>query len=405
MSVHVSLETSYHQQDNDHFCGEACAQMILAQRTKSLVEQPLLSTEISAGNVIERGWATAPDGLTKVLNDRLGATPYAIAEGSSADDVSRTIVSSIHDQLLAPALVFGSKHWVLVRGYTASEAPDGPDDTTYSITGFDINNPFPVTPAPGPPAPHAADDLCGTGGFRGVADEHISYNTWQTDYMTGITQAGHWQGKFIAVCAAAPPPVPPHRRRRTKRDMPYRKPGLVPSSLVDEFAQRGLENAGLKDRDGWRQALDKTCAVKPALVQRLDRRNSFYWMTPLARSDQTCAYANIDASTGEFQQARAARHHEGAGLLTLNARQTKQVLAQQTRLLAGRGEHTIQPEFEPISRHWMWTPCLESLSPYYPFKVFRYGSKRLFVRSDGRVFSQLTAGWGGLADKRRVVAR
>ena len=156
MSVHISIQTSYHQQDNDHFCGEACVQMILAKHAEPLVEQPTLATEISARNVTEPGWATAPDGLTKTLNDRLGANPYAIAEGTSADDVSRTIVSTIHDQLLAPALVFGSKHWVLVRGYTASQEPQGPDDTSYSITGFDINNPFPVTPTPGPPAPHAA---------------------------------------------------------------------------------------------------------------------------------------------------------------------------------------------------------------------------------------------------------
>ena len=252
--------------------------------------------------------------------------------------------------------------------------------------------------------PH--DDLCGTGGFRGVADEHVSYNTWQSDYMTGITQAGHWQGKFIAVCAAAPPPVAPVRRRRRRRDMPYQKPGLVPSSMVAEFAERGLENAGLKDRDGWREALDNTCAGKPALVQRLDRRNSFYWMAPLARSDQTCAYANINASTGEFQQARAARDNEGPGLLSLNDSQTKRVLSQQVQPQAARGgELAIQPGFEPVSRHWMWKPCLESLSPYYPFKVFKYGSKRLFVRSDGQVFTQLTAGWGGAAGKRRVVAR
>ena len=406
MSVHVSIETSYHQQDNDHFCGEACIQMILAKHTNQLVEQPILGAEINARNVIEQGWATAPDGLTTTLNDRLGAQTYAIAEGTSADDVSRAIISSIHHQLLVPALVFGSKHWVLVRGYTTSDAPDGPDDTSYSITGLDINNPFPVTPTPGPPAPHADDDLCGTGGFRGVADEHISFNTWQSDYMTGITQAGHWQGKFIAVCEAAPPPVPPKRRRRTKRDLPYQQPGLVPSSMVAEFAERGLESAGLKDRDGWRQALDNTCGGTPALVQRLDRRNSFYWMTPLARADQTCAYANINASTGEFQQARAARDNEGTGLLSLNARQIKRALSTQTQGRAvSRGAPAIHAGFEPISRHWMWKPCLESLSPYYPFKVFSDGSKRLFVRSDGQVFTQLTAGWGGAAEKRRVVAR
>jgi hypothetical protein len=38
----------------------------------------------------------------------------------------------------------------------------------------------------------------------------------------------------------------------------------------------------------------------------------------------------------------------------------------------------------------VWEPCLESLSPYYPFRMFIAGVHRLYVRVDGKVFTKLT---------------
>jgi hypothetical protein len=49
-----------------------------------------------------------------------------------------------------------------------------------------------------------------------------------------------------------------------------------------------------------------------------------------------------------------------------------------------------------ISDHWVWRPCDQSLSPYYPFKMVSYGGNRLYVRSDGHVFTSLTTTGRGI---------
>ena len=114
-------------------------------------------------------------------------------------------------------MVFGSAHWIVVRGYTASAAPADYSDMSYTIDSFDVNNPEPPTPGGSnpslaPPPPHTdGTDGCGTGGSRGLANENISYSTWQSTYMTGIP-GGYWGGKFVAVADPAPAPTLPLAR-------------------------------------------------------------------------------------------------------------------------------------------------------------------------------------------------
>jgi hypothetical protein len=37
----------------------------------------------------------------------------------------------------------------------------------------------------------------------------------------------------------------------------------------------------------------------------------------------------------------------------------------------------------------VWRPCRESLSPLYPCHLFTVGSERIYVRSDGAIFTAL----------------
>src|SRR5207237_8834558 len=142
------------------------------------------------------GWYTAPDGLQWTLNNRQFSKYFCLDALNTEDAISRMIVWTIHHYQVAPvAMVFHAGHWIVVRGYTASAAPTSSVDTSYTISGFDVNNPWPPTPTPAPPPPHSDGDICGSGGMRGVADEHLTYATWQADYMTGI-DFGHWLGRY-----------------------------------------------------------------------------------------------------------------------------------------------------------------------------------------------------------------
>jgi hypothetical protein len=55
------------------------------------------------------------------------------------------------------------------------------------------------------------------------------------------------------------------------------------------------------------------------------------------------------------------------------------------------GRLRIRPDALCQYPHLVWKPCRESLSPYYPFYMFTVGAYRVYVRSDGAVFTELHA--------------
>jgi hypothetical protein len=254
MSVHKHLDIQYHQQDTDYYCGAACAQMVLAQIGAGLLDQDSLYSDNNSHSVAETGWYTAPDGLTWTLNDRDPGTHYFVDFALTSEDlISRKLCWTIEHYQVAPvALVFGSAYWIVIRGYEASAAPNNSGDNSYSIVAFDVNNPWPPTPAPGPPPPHTSGDVCGSGGDRGVADEHIAYSTWQSDYMTGVP-GGYWGGKFLAVCDPEPPPMNAGVRRRKRKRLSGEK--LITPQTAARNAVSALKAYNLDRRTGWKKVL------------------------------------------------------------------------------------------------------------------------------------------------------
>src|SRR3954452_11470013 len=170
MPAHQDLVTQYHQQDTDYYCGAACAQMVLQQCGAGLVDQDDLYNDNHAHSTTEGGWYTAPDGLRWTMNNRQSSKYFVLDALSTEDAISRMIAWTVHHYRVSPiAMVYGWAHWIVVRGFTASAAPTSSGDTSYTLSGFDVNNPWPPTPQPGTPPPHAAGDVCGSGGNRGVA--------------------------------------------------------------------------------------------------------------------------------------------------------------------------------------------------------------------------------------------
>jgi hypothetical protein len=390
MTVTEDLGTQYHQQDTNYYCGAASAQMVLEDCGVGLLDQVGLYNDNHSHSTTESGWATGPDGLTWTLNNRQFSKYFVLDALSTEDAISRMLAWTIHHYQVAPvALVFGWQHWIVVRGFTASAAPTSSTDVSYTIDGFDVNNPWPPTPSPGPPPPHTAGDVCGTGGNRGVADEHISYTTWRDTYMTGVP-GGHWVGKFVAVCDPEPPPTqhPDHQAPHRPR---FDRARLIEARQAVELSDKAIEGIGLNRRDNWRKALDATKIGDPVLVQRLDRPDDFYWIVPRGRGDATTAMVSIDALSGEYMQAWAVPEAQRSTLLALDREQVSSLVVDTLHELPDlQGRLMIRPEVATISNHWVWRPCRESLSPYYPFKMVGYGDNRLYVRSDGQVFTSLT---------------
>lgn len=388
--VTEDLGTEYHQQDTNYYCGAACAQMVLEECSSGHISQASLYNDNHSHSTTEPGWASGPDGLTWTLNNRQVGKYFALDALGTEDAISRMIVWTIHTYKVAPvALVFGLAHWIAIRGYTASATPTGSMDVGYTITGFDVNNPWPPTPSTAAEPPHSTGDGCGSGGDRGVADEYISYSMWQNTYMTGVP-SGHWGGKFVAVCDPEPPP----ERNPQSQDRPrpqFDGEELLRPEHAVRLSLRSFEEAGLRQRDTWAKALDGTEPGEPQLVQRLDRNDSFYWIVPQVRGGVASAVANVDARFGDFQQARALAASENTAFLTLDPKEVEErILRTVFTLRRQAGELRIRPGIACIGRHWVWMPCDQSLSPFYPFRKVCYGDHHVYVRSDGAAFTRLT---------------
>ncbi|MDL9978532.1 hypothetical protein [Microbacterium candidum] len=394
--VTEDLGTEYHQQDTNYYCGAACAQMILQECGMGHIDQSSLYTDNHDHSTAEAGWYTAPDGLAWTLNHRQSGRYFVLDALATEDTTSRMIAWTIHHYRVAPAaLVFGSAHWITIRGYQANGMPSSSMDVGYSLQGFFVNNPWPPVPSGAAEPPHSTGDGCGSGGTRGVADEYISYSTWQADYMTGAS-GGLWGGKYVAICDPEPPPD--RNPERVERQLPkFDGRELLDSRAAVELSRRGFEEAGLYEEDAWRHALEGTEPGEPQLVQRLDRADQFYWIVPQMRNGRASAVLNVDARFGDFRQGRALPDSENTALLTLTREEVDERLHRKMHKLSkGRGGLTLRPGIACISRHWVWRPCAQSLSPYYPFKMVSYGDHRLYVRSDGRVFTALTPAGRGI---------
>jgi hypothetical protein len=391
MSVHKDLDVQYHQQDTNYYCGAACAQMVLAQIGAGLLDQDDLYADNHSHSVAESGWYTAPDGLTWTLNDRDPGTHYFVDFDLTSEDlISRKLCWTLEHYEVAPvALVFGSAHWIVIRGYEASAAPIGSSDNSYSIVAFDVNNPWPPTPVPGPPPPHTADDVCGSGGDRGVANEHIAYSTWQSDYMTGVS-GGHWGGKFVAVCDPEPPPSSAGVARHVQKRLSGEK--LITPQIAARNAVAGLKAYNLAKRTTWSKALVEAKPANPVLVQRLDYSDRFYYIVPMGKAAKRAPIlVSVDARYGNYREAvflpSANRSHLFARM------DHKELVAavanKRLELEEPLGRLLVRPEAFCLYPTLVWKPCRESLSPFWPFHMFTVGDHRVYIRIDGAIFTKL----------------
>ena len=399
MPVHEDLAVRYHQQDDRFLCGAACAQVVLAYIGAGLLDQADLDSDIYNHNLIETGWAAAPDGLHWTMNDgRPTSFPGSFArfELNSQDAIARTIVWSIHQgKVPAIALISGRSHWIVVRGFEASALPAGPDDPTYSIISLDINNPSPPVSA-SPPPPHALADECGSGGDHGFADEHIAYGHWLSAYMTGVPVGSYWGGKFVAVAKADAAPT----RLGSSAPAPRKLSGerVMPADKAREQAVAGLQEYGLYERATWGKSLSKTSPGNPILVQRLDRRDTFYYIVPMQVSRKIVrVLVCVDARFGNYQQAaRISEHGNAFRGFNYDPKGAVHKVVGKTLNFGRRGRLTIRKEAFCLYPTLVWRPSRESMSPYVPFFMVTVGNRRVYVRVDGQVFASLHVNDAGI---------
>jgi hypothetical protein len=413
----LDLTVPYHKQDTDYYCSAACAQMILYTMSGDLLDQDDLYNDIHGNSTAEGGWFGAPDGLQWTMNNRkpAGATKtFELAALASADLISRKIAWTIQEYRVAPiALVYYGMHWIVVRGFKATAAPAGPDDLSYSITGFYVNDPTPTGSLVSvPPPPHSTSDLC-TQHKR----KFIPLAVWQGAYMTAVNAGTVWLNKYVAICD---PDIPsePHAGKRQDADAgrPKFDPGersdapagqdssdLIKPDFAVRKAHEGLDAFGLAEEEDFKRAIEIARPAEPILVQRLDRIDRFYYIVPWQSAQGVTPLATLlDGRSGEFLECTVGDVSDARGedippskkagsIFSLIARQDAAglVIGKKVDLPGDAGRMRVRPEAVCLYPTLVWKPCRQSLSPLLPFYMFTVGDHRIYVRSDGAIFTAL----------------
>ncbi len=408
-----NLAVPYHQQENDHFCGATSAQMVIASIGGGLIDQAAAYTDARGHTIEPSSWAMAPDGLEWLLDDRRPPRPHGYLKGfvlasePTADALTRTLIWTIHHYGVAPiTLVHLGQHWVVVRGYSASAFPRSARDTDYRILTIWINDPWPPVPAPlASPPPHSARDGCGSGGNRGTPNVHITYAAWRSDYITPIIFGTAWRNRHVAVCFEDRPFEEPSSEALSAHlieeyePLPERLPGdrLIEPEQAVERALAGARGFGLLQHRNWAEVFERAGPTTPVLVQRLDILDSFYWLVPFADHGGTVTgVIDVDGRFGDYRQSMVLPEPEADLFSVMDDEAVlERTVGQRLELEKGRGSVPLRKEAFSLYPTYVWRPCLESLSPFWPFRMITVGDQRVYVRVDGEIFTTLHTDIGG----------
>jgi hypothetical protein len=439
------IRTRFEHQNNGHFCGPACAVMILDAINMQPPDQETLFYEINEfrTNDRKRGhekWFSSPDGLTNALNNRSGLThQFKLYASLRQSDISRRLVNSI-SIFKAPciALIESGIHWVVIYQYRKlGNEPTSEDDfLVRDILGFYKRDPLLRVPSEG----------------------FIDYSNWITGDQLP-QDLGLWKDKFLAVCdpepgnnkkgknmsskkkkasdskSSGPVSLPgtgasdkndnpqnqdqsakpdskipdskipdskipdskiPDSKDPVSKDEAPQKPPVTRSAkpggdqkVINEGTARAytmwhLKHDGFYDPKKFSRMINGPQSGDPILVHNLDTDDLFY-ITPILENNQhKMGMMRIDAKDAKFQEAVFAMDIDQP--FTFAKLSDKQI----TDLLIAKYGKPKKSQPITIMPILIWKRCTQSLSKFLPFYKVEMGSRTVYVRIDGNVYSRLT---------------
>lgn len=179
---------------------------------------------------------------------------------------------------------------------------------------------------------------------------------------------------------------------------------LISPEDAQAGARKGLASYGLLARSDWRPRLwdDNLHALRslwqPLLVQRLDATDDFYYLVPVGSSDEAIgAVVRVDGLTGEYLESsafapRGAERTWGSMAAEWRTEiDTRRRIAARAPVRTGdSGVSATESAMVRVHPPFVWKPCVESRSPFYPFRLVATQSGQFYVRIDGKEFASLT---------------
>lgn len=305
---------------------------------------------------------------------------FVIYRSASEAEASRKIIYTLLHYGVSPiALVYHCMHWIVVTGVQTSVNPStGP----YTIDGFWVNNSVHEDNEP-----HAAGDACGTGGSHGIENQWVSYNSWQSSYMTGCnydSPTGAYQ--FITVCDPDAPKINLPTFREPVRYFDGLR--LAPAEEISLVLQKELTRMTLLETKQL-SPLKNGRFGKPMLVRRMYQRNSYYYLTPFMVENNVIGYAQSDAHFGYLDGVTTLK--QKAKLMETNPSVImKKISGKKFEMRNLKGRIKAISKNIKVSKVLVWRPCQQSFSPHLPFWRITVGGSTFYQRIDGPIFNQLT---------------
>lgn len=136
-------------------------------------------------------------------------------------------------------------------------------------------------------------------------------------------------------------------------------------------------------------SLDAAEAKSPTLVQRIDRKDAYYFIVPFWIGPRETARFIVDGFVGKLKEASG---------ISAPAQSLQSYVSPQDaldRVLTARSTSKMKWDVEFRREHigvhpvLVWQPCRQSPSPFLPFFQFSVAGSLVYLRADGQLFSRL----------------
>lgn len=399
----IESKAPYHQQDGTDLCGNAVAQMMLAApslggRVHPQNEVLHLNRSGSAlkrlaslfGDLVTKllgRWNTSPAALCDALNEKKSEfdDDFVINGDSNTDAGCQRIAHAIVKKRVAvPVVVFGSNHWVAVTAVMLEGDPGaGPP---YSIKGFFINNPKPDTPDD---RTHKTPDACGHEvPANGSADTYVTMFGWLSKYWKEPCRDLAKDPVFVTITPGPPlAPLPasagPIGRFAAGTTLPL---PLSPNDAV-KVAVAGVASHMIMSEGPLAKLIGTAMPTNAGPVGDPDNDDdpTYFLVDVDARDRKTVGLALVDPISGEFLgvQAPASLDVPLPSFALDNLSTVEASIAQFQNMIAfadAVGQVPLGPS--KVAKQLVWTPCRQSMSPFYPFLRVDISGKRYFRGQD-----------------------